>query len=85
MTVGSGAKGLTVSFDPTPRMTGRLEHYQYDTFIARFDDAAIEPAYLTFNLDADGKVSRITARPVSPIADFSFDYADLLFEPEPAR
>ena len=81
VTVGSGDKGLTVSFDPTPGMTGRLEHYQYDTFVTRFDDPAIEPAYLTFNLDADGKVSRITARPVSPIADFSFDYADLSFEP----
>ncbi len=83
--VGGDASGLTVRFVPTPRMAGRLEHYQYDTFVARFDDPAIEPAYLTFALDAAGKVARITARPVSPIADFSFDYADLLFEPEPAR
>ncbi len=83
--IGSAASGLTARFVPTPRMAGRLDHYQYDTFIARFDDPAIEPAYLTFALDAEGKVARITARPVSPIADFSFDYADLLFEPEPAR
>ena len=80
--ITSDAKGLAVNFLPTRRMTGRLEHYQYDTFIARFDDPAIEPAYLTFALDADGKVARITAKPVSPIADFSFDYADLSFEPE---
>jgi hypothetical protein len=26
-------------------------------------------------------VSRITAKPVSPIADFSFDYKDLEFTP----
>jgi hypothetical protein len=83
--VGDDAAGLTVRFVPTPRMVGRLEHYQYDTFVARFDDPAIEPAYLTFALDAAGKVARVTARPVSPIADFSFDYADLLFEPEPVR
>lgn len=79
--VGSDAKGLTVDFATTPGMTGRLTHYQYDTFVAKFDDAGIEPAYLTFGLDAEGKVSRITAKPVSPIADFSFDYGDLQFEP----
>ncbi|WP_395337476.1 serine hydrolase [Novosphingobium sp. BL-8H] len=77
-------KGLAVDFTTTPGMTGKLTHYQYDTFIAKFDDPAIEPAYLTFNLDADGKVSQITAKPVSPIADFSFDYQDLLFTPQPA-
>lgn len=82
LTIGRDPRGLTVNFNPTPRMKGRLEHYQYDSFIARFDDPALEPAYLTFALDADGKVARITAKAVSPIADFSFDYGDLAFEPE---
>ena len=80
--IGSDPKGLTIDFTPTTRMKGRLEHYQYDTFITRFDDPALEPAYLTFALDADGKVARITAKAVSPIADFSFDYGDLAFTPE---
>ena len=84
LAVGSEPEGLTVDFTTTPRMTGRLEHYRYDTFVARFDDPSIEPAYLTFALDAEGKVARITARPVSPIADFSFDYKDLDFAPEGA-
>ena len=83
LVVGRDARGLTVNFATTPGMTGRLEHYQYDTFIARFADRGIEPAYLTFTLDADGKVARITAKPASPIADFSFDYGDLLFTPVP--
>ena len=85
ITVGADAKGLTIDFTPTPRMAGRLEHFQYDTFITRFDDPALEPAYLTFALDADGKVARVTAKAVSPIADFSFDYGDLAFEPERSR
>ena len=34
-----------------------------------------------FGLDADGKVERITMKPVSPLADFSYDYQDLLFTP----
>ena len=72
---------LTINFKSTPRMSGALEHYQYDSFIARLDDKTIEPPFVTFSLDADGKVDRITMKPVSPIADFSYDYQDLLFRP----
>jgi len=72
---------LTIDFKSTPRMGGRLEHWQYDTFITRFEDKTIEPAYVTFGLDADGHVERVTMKPVSPLADFSYDYADLLFTP----
>ena len=74
-------KSLTIDFKSTPRMGGRLEHWQYDTFITRFEDTTIEPAYVTFGLDADGRVARVTMKPVSPLADFSYDYADLLFTP----
>ena len=72
---------LRIDFKSTPRMSGALEHWQYDSFIARFDDKNIEPAYVTFGLDADGKVERVTMKPVSPAADFSYDYQDLLFTP----
>ncbi len=72
---------LRIDFKSTPRMGGPLVHWQYDTFITRFDDKTIEPAYVTFGLDADGKVERITMKPVSPIADFSYDYQDLSFRP----
>ena len=79
--VGSDAKGLTLDFTNTPNMRARLQHWQYDTFIARFDDPGIEAAYVTFSLGAEGKIERITMKPVSPLADFSFDYQDLLFTP----
>jgi CubicO group peptidase (beta-lactamase class C family) len=72
---------LRIDFKSTPRMTATLEHWQYDTFVTRFDDKTIEPAYVTFNLDADGKIDRITLKAVSPLADFSWDYQDLLFTP----
>jgi CubicO group peptidase (beta-lactamase class C family) len=72
---------LTIDFKSTPRMGGTLEHFQYDSFTTKFDDRNIEPAYVTFGLDADGKVERVTMKPVSPIADFSYDYQDLLFTP----
>jgi hypothetical protein len=76
------AKGkLTIDFKSTPRMAGTLDHWQYDTFVTRFDDKTIEPAYVTFSLNADGRVERIVMKPVSPIADFSYDYKDLSFTP----
>jgi CubicO group peptidase (beta-lactamase class C family) len=85
ITVSQGKSGLAINFDDTPRMGGPLVHYQYDTFIARFDDKGIEPAYVTFGLDAEGKVDHITMKPVSPTADFSFDYQDLNFTPIASR
>ncbi|HVR90320.1 MAG TPA: serine hydrolase [Novosphingobium sp.] len=85
ITVSRGKAGLAIDFNETPRMGGPLVHYQYDTFIARFTDRNIEPAYVTFGLDAEGKVERIGMEPVSPTADFSFDYQDLNFTPVTAR
>jgi CubicO group peptidase (beta-lactamase class C family) len=72
---------LTIDFKSTPRMRGTLEHWQYDSFVTRFDDKTIEPAYVTFALDADGNIERVGLKPVSPLADFSYDYQDLLFVP----
>jgi CubicO group peptidase (beta-lactamase class C family) len=85
ITVSQGKSSLAINFNETPRMSGPLVHYQYDTFIARFDDKGIEPAYVTFGLDAEGKVDHISMKPVSPTADFSFDYQDLNFTPVAAR
>jgi CubicO group peptidase (beta-lactamase class C family) len=79
--IGQSKFGLTIDFKSTPRMSGALEHWQYDSFTTRLDDKTIEPAYVTFGLNADGRVERITMRAVSPIADFSYDYQDLLFTP----
>jgi CubicO group peptidase (beta-lactamase class C family) len=72
---------LRIDFPHSPGMTARLDHWQYDTFRTVFAEKGIEPAFVTFNLDADGKVDRITMKAISPIADFSWDYHDLLFTP----
>ncbi len=72
---------LRIDFKQTPRMTGTLEHWQYDSFRTRWDDPALEPAYVTFALDADGKVQRVTMKAVNPIVDFSWDYQDLDLTP----
>ena len=66
-------------------MAGTLSHWQYDTFRVHWDDASREPDYATFALDAEGKVARITMKAVSPQADFSYVYHDLLFTPMAAK
>ncbi|NYF30709.1 serine hydrolase [Sphingopyxis sp. JAI108] len=79
--IAEGAKGLTIDFTSTPRMAGRLKHWHYDSFVTEFDDPAIEPAHVSFALDADGAVAGATMKAVSPIADFSWDYQDLDLKP----
>jgi CubicO group peptidase (beta-lactamase class C family) len=79
--IGDTPGGLTINFTTAPRMAGKLKHWQYDTFVTELDDKTIEPAYVTFALDEDGKVARVTMKAVSPIADFSWDYKDLNFTP----
>ena len=79
--VRKAANGLAIEFPHSTGMSGQLTHFQYDTFKTNPSLNWIEPAYVTFSLGADGKVDRVTMKPVSPAADFSFDYQDLLFTP----
>ncbi len=75
------ASGLTIEFPHSSGMEGPLTHYQYDTFKTNPKLKWVEPAYVTFSIDPNGKVDRVTMKPVSPSADFSWDYQDLLFTP----
>ena len=79
--VSQAGKALRVEFPHSSGMEGPLTHYQYDTFKTNSTLGWVEPAYMTFSIGADGKVDRITMKPVSPAADFSWDYQDLLFTP----
>ncbi len=72
---------LLMSMDHTPAMVGELEHWQYDTFKTHWHDRTIADAFVTFALKPDGRVDHFTMVPVSPLADFSFDYQDLWFTP----
>jgi Domain of unknown function (DUF3471) len=73
---------LVIRFSQTPSLVGRLEHWQHDTFIARWDDRELRAdAYVTFALNPDGTIERAKMKAVSPATDFSFDFQDLLLEP----
>lgn len=72
---------LMISFDHTPGMVGDLQHWQYDTFKAHWRTHTIEDAFVTFSLNPDGSIDSAKMAAVSPLADFSFDYQDLLLKP----
>jgi hypothetical protein len=79
--VRAAGKGLAIEFPHSSGMEGPLTHYQYDTFKTNPTLKWVEPAYVTFSIGPDGKVDRVTMKPVSPTADFSWDYQDLQFTP----
>ena len=81
MTVSHAAKGLRIRFDRTPGMEGALEPIADDMFRTRWTDSSIEDAYVSFSFGKRKRMSKVTMRAISPLADFSFDYQDLEFVP----
>jgi CubicO group peptidase (beta-lactamase class C family) len=73
--------GLVITFDHTPTMIGDLQHWQYNTFKAHWRRRTIEDAFITFSLNPDGSIDSARMVAVSPLADFSFDFQDLLLKP----
>jgi CubicO group peptidase (beta-lactamase class C family) len=80
VTVKESGGRLAISFDKSPTMKGPLEPFDGDVFRTRFPDRNVEDAFVTFETDGQ-KVLRATLKAVSPSADFSYDYQDLLLTP----
>jgi CubicO group peptidase (beta-lactamase class C family) len=79
--VSNTAGRLSMTFGHTPSLTGTLEPFQHDTFIARWTDRELRAdAYVTFALNPDGSIDQAKMRAVSPATDFSFDFQDLLLK-----
>jgi len=77
---------LVMRFSRSPSLTGDLEHFQHDTFIARWRDRELRAdAYVTFALNPDGSIAQAKMAAVSPATDFSFDFQDLLLLPVSGR
>jgi CubicO group peptidase (beta-lactamase class C family) len=78
VTVTKVGDELIMHFTRSELMIGSLEHFQYDTFVARWRDRSLlADAYATFSLGADGQVESIKMRWVSPLTDFSYDFHHL--------
>jgi CubicO group peptidase (beta-lactamase class C family) len=72
---------LVLRFVHSPAFTGDLEHWQHDTFRTHWRTPGLAEAYVTFHLNPDGSIAEFVTAPVSPLADFSYDYQDLRFVP----
>ena len=72
---------MRLTFAHTPGMTAILEPRSGSTYVARWGDPQIEPAFVTFIPAAGGRIAHVLLKAVSPVADFSFDYADLDLAP----
>jgi hypothetical protein len=73
---------LVISFTHSPELVGVLEHFQYDTFIAKWNKRSLlADAYITFTLKADGALDSAKMAAVSDLTDFSYDFHDLLLKP----
>jgi CubicO group peptidase (beta-lactamase class C family) len=74
---------LAIRFSKTPSLVGDLEHWQHDTFVARWRDRELRAdAFVTFALNPDGTIDQAKMQPISPAVDFSFDFQDLLLKPK---
>jgi hypothetical protein len=85
VTITDEAGRLVLRFSHSPALTGDLEHWQYDTFVARWRQRNIPDIYVTFALKPDGSIDTMKMAAVSPLADFSYDFQDLLFRPAESR
>ncbi len=82
ITIAAEGGRLVIRFGHTPSLVGDMEHWQHDTFVARWRDRETRAdAFVTFALDPDGNVEQAKMRAVSPETDFSFDFQDLLLKP----
>jgi hypothetical protein len=73
---------LVIRFSHTPSLVGDLEHWQHDTFIARWRNRELRAdAFVTFALNPDGSIDQARMRAVSRATDFSYDFQDLLLKP----
>jgi CubicO group peptidase (beta-lactamase class C family) len=83
ITVSMEQSGLVMRFSHSPALTGDLEHWQYDTFKARWRDRSLAAdAFVTFALNPDGSINQVKMVKVSPLTDFSYDFQDLLIKPK---
>jgi CubicO group peptidase (beta-lactamase class C family) len=65
----------------TPGLTGDLEHWQHDTFVARWHDREMRAdAFVIFSLNPDNSIDQVKMRKFLNSTDFSFDFQDLLLK-----
>lgn len=81
ITITDESGKLVLRFTHTAIMVADLDFWQADTYMAVFRDNTVPDALVTFSFGPDGNVDQVKMIPTNDMADFSFDYQDLLFWP----
>jgi CubicO group peptidase (beta-lactamase class C family) len=62
----------------SPKLTGELHYLKGNTFIVKWKQRSFDAdAFVIFQLDENGKGTRIKMKAISPLTDFSYDFHDL--------
>lgn len=69
---------LRIDFTHTDLLKGRLEHYNGDTFVVRWNEPLLEAdAFIDFNVSRDNTVQSARMQAIADFTDFSFDFHNL--------
>jgi len=61
-------------------LKGEMFYYEANSFVVKWTDRSMDAdAFVLYELDYQGKASRIKMKAISPITDFSYDFHDLDF------
>ncbi|WP_417690590.1 serine hydrolase [Pseudidiomarina sp.] len=72
---------LRIDFTHTELLKGRLEHYNGDTFVVRWDEPLLEAdAFIDFDVSRDNAVQGARIEAVTDFTDFSFDFHNVRLE-----
>ena len=66
----------------SPKLNGDMQYFRANSYVVKWTDRSYDAdAYVNFTLGTDGKPSRMSMAPISPLTDFSYDFQDLDFQP----
>lgn len=64
----------------SPQLAGEVFFYKKGNYVVKWDNAYFHAdAHLFFEQDNNGKITRLTMKPISELTDFSYDFQDLDF------
>ncbi|PST84728.1 serine hydrolase [Pedobacter yulinensis] len=65
----------------SPKLRGDMYFYKANTWLVKWQDRSLDAdAFVTYQLDSEGRPTGFKMEAISPLTDFSFDFQDLDFK-----
>lgn len=81
VTISKSSNGLFFQSANSPKLRGQMSFYKDSTYVVKWQDRTLDAdAFVSFNLDKNGKATGFKMQAISPLTDFSFDFHDLDFK-----